>query len=636
MHLKKHTKTETNQTYFGIYEIFEIFTVIVFENSPLHDGTCVTSQTIPMQSLCTRQIKSCCDGFQKVKNTTLTITIPQNSSIIIDDKNETDSQNYGTKNFDNYDILGLPFSLSDFENTKNNISMEKLDSMQKILELGAGFKEFKDKHNENVKKEQQQHQQQHNGNGLSFIDYPSSYESDEENNRDNLDDSEKSENFENDALFCEKISQCGGLYHRTEYTKGRPEYNEISTLDYPITYPNSLSCEWHIEAPPGHIVELNMGYIEIESNRDCQYDKLRIWDDAVERVLCGFGRPKPIVSKAENLYLRFNSDTSGRHRGFSAHYKFVKRDDEACKHPFEWNACPASCNITCDDVNPFNENRRTCDERDSESYPLSSHEPPSDDICQPACACPQHKPLMSTNPVTGEVTCIAADQCSDVPTCGVATRMDESALAKTLSGYLKEDFELVKKSHPNYVQKRAKRKRDGGKKNLGQILPNIQRRQRGNGKNSGKFDGSDSGVGPVSDSSANAGWGKSRDSKFKYQDQKKNSSQKFKSAKKLSNKEKSRPEITMKSAKINNIKKASNSWYRDERPILNGKAPIRAKYLRPRWKTRRNRAYKFLKSLVESDDAEELEGRSARKKRMAAQLRIKGGNVSKKGTWPCK
>ena len=150
--------------------------------------------------------------------------------------------------------------------------------------------------------------------------------------------------------------------------------------------------------------------------------------------------------------------------------------------------------------------------------------------------------------------------------------MDESALAETLSGYLKEDFELVKKSSPNYATKRARRKKQQ-KGVKSHILPKIHRRGG--------------------------------------------------------------PKITFKSAK-KNVKKASNSWYHQESPILNGKVPVRAKYIRPRWKTRRNRAYKYLKSLVEEDEIEEMEKVSSRKKRMAAQLRIKGGNVSKKGTWPCK
>ena len=323
-----------------------------------------------MQSLCTRQIKSCCDGYQKVTNST---TSTQNST-----SSTKPDHPLKTKDFDHYDILGLPFSLSDFENNQND---SKNVGLEKLLEAGFLYN-TNDKQNKDLDKVKPDRRPVENGNALNFLEY-----SDFDENGANLDSDE------NDALFCEKVSQCGGLYHRTEYIENHPEFNEISTLDYPITYPNSLSCEWHIQAPEGYIVELNMGYIEIESNRDCQYDKLRIWDDAVERVLCGFGRPQPIISKAENLYLRFTSDSSGRHRGFSAHYKFVKREDEACEYPFEWNACPASCNITCDDVNPFNEDRRTCDERDSESYPLSSHDPPNENICKPACACPQHKPL---------------------------------------------------------------------------------------------------------------------------------------------------------------------------------------------------------------------------------------------------
>ena len=105
-----------------------------------------------MQSLCTRQIKSCCDGYQKVTNST---TSTQNST-----SSTQPDHPLKTKDFDHYDILGLPFSLSDFENNQND---SKNVGLEKLLEAGFLYN-TNDKQNKDLDKVKPDRRPVENGN----------------------------------------------------------------------------------------------------------------------------------------------------------------------------------------------------------------------------------------------------------------------------------------------------------------------------------------------------------------------------------------------------------------------------------------------------------------------------------------
>jgi len=331
-----------------------------------------------------------------------------------------------------------------------------------------------------------------------------------------------------DNLECERVSQCGGLYHLKQNTLLNNRLNSISTANYPGDYPSSLTCEWHIEAPEGSVVELNLGYIEIESNKECRYDKLRVWDDSIERVLCGSGRPQIITSHGNSLHLRFTSDQSGRFGGFKATYKFkpIKVPQEYyCEAPLIWLSCAPSCNTTCADIDPFNPDARECDYKDLHNQ----HKDRTTRLdCVPGCACPPHKPVLEY--VNGVASCIVADQCEGVATCGVAPEMNTKTLQDLVTQYSDQDVKT----------------------------------------------------------------------KLSKQEPKRNKFYRVKSK----------------------VYRPQSKWW-----VTQG-----------RWKTRRNKAYGILKSMVHKPNFirnwKSNRYQLNRSKRMAPQLRILGGEISDKGTWP--
>lgn len=86
-----------------------------------------------------------------------------------------------------------------------------------------------------------------------------------------------------------------------------------------------------IIAPPGFLVQLSFSEFDLESNDNCPYDYLAIYDNIVEDgenvnpigKYCGTEKPPVIMSTSRALTLVFKTDESVNGEGFLATYSFI-------------------------------------------------------------------------------------------------------------------------------------------------------------------------------------------------------------------------------------------------------------------------------------------------------------------------
>ena len=73
-----------------------------------------------------------------------------------------------------------------------------------------------------------------------------------------------------EKLKCIAQSGCGGPSKLTD-----PRGGQIHSLHYPSHYEPNQKCQWRIEAPPHHLIQLDFGMIELEDSAECKFDRLQ-------------------------------------------------------------------------------------------------------------------------------------------------------------------------------------------------------------------------------------------------------------------------------------------------------------------------------------------------------------------------
>ncbi|XP_045916959.1 cubilin [Micropterus dolomieu] len=104
---------------------------------------------------------------------------------------------------------------------------------------------------------------------------------------------------------------------------------DIHSPLYPSSYPNNADCSWVISVDPNHRVFFNFSNLDIEYHSNCSWDYVAIYDGPTRSSpllahVCGTSLPPSITSTQNTIYVRFRSDSSRSHRGFSARFS------EAC------------------------------------------------------------------------------------------------------------------------------------------------------------------------------------------------------------------------------------------------------------------------------------------------------------------
>ncbi|XP_028815099.1 cubilin [Denticeps clupeoides] len=123
------------------------------------------------------------------------------------------------------------------------------------------------------------------------------------------------------ASWHENTGGCGGAITAPS--------GEVHSPSYPQNYPNNVDCSWVITVDESHRVLFNFTDLDIENHNTCEWDYVSVHDgpSSLAPVLahaCGVTRPDPITSTFNAIYVRFRSDSSLSHRGFSARFS------EAC------------------------------------------------------------------------------------------------------------------------------------------------------------------------------------------------------------------------------------------------------------------------------------------------------------------
>ncbi|CAN8019271.1 unnamed protein product, partial [Ixodes persulcatus] len=111
-------------------------------------------------------------------------------------------------------------------------------------------------------------------------------------------------------------------------------HGQISSPNYPNTYPNSASCSWLIKTNLDLGISLLFNDFELEKDNNCISEYVSVYDgnDTSAPILatyCGNTAPLPILSSSNQIYIVFMSDNEVQGKGFSAIYRGVYRDPVA-------------------------------------------------------------------------------------------------------------------------------------------------------------------------------------------------------------------------------------------------------------------------------------------------------------------
>ncbi|XP_070205410.1 uncharacterized protein [Littorina saxatilis] len=106
---------------------------------------------------------------------------------------------------------------------------------------------------------------------------------------------------------------------------------DVGTLTspmYPSNYLPYLFCNYLIQAPEGHTIELKFSTFDVELQSYCLYDSVKVYDGNSPEseqigVFCGEDLPPSIVSTNSSVLIIFRTDKNVARAGFSADYRFI-------------------------------------------------------------------------------------------------------------------------------------------------------------------------------------------------------------------------------------------------------------------------------------------------------------------------
>ncbi|XP_043211377.1 tolloid-like protein 2 [Amphibalanus amphitrite] len=123
---------------------------------------------------------------------------------------------------------------------------------------------------------------------------------------------------DNGFMLHENGKDCkeGGCKHEIDTPSG-----EVSSPEYPETYPSKKDCVWHFSTTPGHRIRLVFNEFDLEHHQECTYDHVTVYDGDSENstvlgTFCGAKTPHPVIASRNEMYMTFTSDASVQRKGF--------------------------------------------------------------------------------------------------------------------------------------------------------------------------------------------------------------------------------------------------------------------------------------------------------------------------------
>ncbi|VDH91181.1 cubilin [Mytilus galloprovincialis] len=112
-----------------------------------------------------------------------------------------------------------------------------------------------------------------------------------------------------------QIASCNRTYNGNS--------GQIYSPGWPGNYPVDSYCEMTVTSSPGTSLSLYFNSFQIEAHRSCQYDGLLIRNSSSGTdiaTLCGMALPDPIFAQGNRLWMKFYTDNSVTHPGYSISY----------------------------------------------------------------------------------------------------------------------------------------------------------------------------------------------------------------------------------------------------------------------------------------------------------------------------
>ena len=116
-----------------------------------------------------------------------------------------------------------------------------------------------------------------------------------------------------------KEELCGGVLTSSSGVLQSPRY--------PSQYPSRASCVWKIHGVNGKRVQLQFEAFELETETQCNFDHLDIQERLNSSTkmrpigrFCGNKAPPLISTSAQEVWVKFQSDSTVQKKGFKAKY----------------------------------------------------------------------------------------------------------------------------------------------------------------------------------------------------------------------------------------------------------------------------------------------------------------------------
>ncbi|KAM8897360.1 procollagen C-endopeptidase enhancer a [Spinachia spinachia] len=112
----------------------------------------------------------------------------------------------------------------------------------------------------------------------------------------------------------------------------------VASEGFPSSYKPDSKCTWRITVPEGNVVMLSFRIFELETDPQCRYDYLDVYNGQSNRVqrlnrLCGTHRPGTLISTTNTMTLEMGSDAGTQGKGFLAYFSGAKpyvNDQQFC------------------------------------------------------------------------------------------------------------------------------------------------------------------------------------------------------------------------------------------------------------------------------------------------------------------
>lgn len=122
-------------------------------------------------------------------------------------------------------------------------------------------------------------------------------------------------------MICTELRLLCRFFLATCGTTLSSKSGTIESPNYPSNYNANVDCTSIVQAGPDEVVTITFTDFNLESNSNCRYDYVRLYDGSTLRqTFCGTSFSSFTTSPGNDLRLEFHSDGSIQRKGFAASF----------------------------------------------------------------------------------------------------------------------------------------------------------------------------------------------------------------------------------------------------------------------------------------------------------------------------